>query len=148
MIRVIKILLLIQIFTQLFLVSCNNNKKKIRTEEYELGIKKETEIFADLKFDKRIYDFGDVSGDTTLIAKYYFKNTSNNNLIINYINPDCLCTSYKISKKFITPGDSAFIQLEFNTKGKIGKQKIYTTVSANTETKMYLLVLKANIINK
>ena len=81
-----------------------------------------------------------------LYAKYFFKNIGKNNLIIKYVNPDCICTGYSLSNDTISPGDSAYIELQFKTENKLGQQKIFTTVSANTDTKMYALIFKANVI--
>ncbi|MFV0507592.1 MAG: DUF1573 domain-containing protein [Bacteroidales bacterium] len=99
-----------------------------------------------MNIPKRVYDFGIInSSDTTLVAKYYFKNIGNENLIIKDVNPDCTCTNHSLSNSIVSPGDSAFIELEFNTKGKFGMQKIFTTIKANTEAKMHALILKVDI---
>lgn len=103
---------------------------------------------ANLEFRNKIFDFGKVNQDTLLSAKYYFSNISDDSLIIYYVNPDCICTEYSISNDTIMPGDSAFIKLTLNTSNKSGEQKIYSTVCANTKTRMYCLILKANVSEK
>ncbi|MCX6327671.1 MAG: DUF1573 domain-containing protein [Bacteroidia bacterium] len=131
-----KKLIILLLCTSIF--SCSN-KKNIQQSSQQREL-------ADLAFKIKFYDFGNVSNDTILFAKYFFKNIGKNNLIINYVDPDCTCTGYSLSNDTISPGDSAFIELKFKTENKFGKQKIYTTVCANTETKMYSLILKANVI--
>ena len=99
-----------------------------------------------LEFDNLIVDFGDVSNDTTLVATYVARNTGKNDIVIAYVNPECTCTSYHISKTTLPPNDTLSIALTFDTKGKINKQLVYATVRANTEVEMHKLLIKANVI--
>ena len=94
-----------------------------------LNLKSEDELV----IRKRAIDFGVVSANTDSI------------IVINYVNPECSCTGYKVSNYHIEPRDSVYVDLELNTKGKYGEQKIYTILRAETETKMYKLILKANV---
>ena len=99
----------------------------------------------DLQFLEKKIDFGSAPQDTILFARFHFINTGNNNLYIKSVDPDCTCTGYYINKNGIPPGDTAYIQLEYNTKNKYDDQKVYAIVEANTNIKMYKLTLKANI---
>lgn len=99
----------------------------------------------ELVIRKRTIDFGVVSADTLLQARYYLINNTDSIIVINYVNPECSCTGYKISNYHIEPRDSVYVDLELNTKGTYGEQKIYTILRAETETKMYKLILKANV---
>lgn len=101
-----------------------------------------------LSFINKRADFGNVPPDTLLVQTFNFINTGNNNLIINYVNPDCICTGYTLSEDTILPGDTAHINLKFDTHNKYGSQKIYTIVSANTKPKLNKLTLLANVKNK
>lgn len=128
------ILSIIVLFT---LGSCNQNK----------NIDKEELNYSNLLFEQKYIDFGTVSGDTVLTAIYNFKNTSEHTLIIDYVNPDCTCTDYYLSNDTIPSGESAFIELYFDTTDKYNEQKIHAVVCANTSTKFYKLTLLA-IINR
>lgn len=99
----------------------------------------------DLKFVQRRVDFGVVTKDTILCARYDFINTGKDSLIINYVAPDCSCTGYELSKKEIAPNDSAYILLKLSTKDKAGPVEIYSTVAANTQTKLYSLQILADV---
>ena len=94
----------------------------------------------------KVVDFGIVKEDTILNARYYLMNKGNTEIKINYVNPDCSCTDYYVSNYTIKPNDSIFVDLSFDTKQKYGVQKLYTIISADTETKMYKLTLKAIIV--
>lgn len=99
----------------------------------------------ELTIRNKVVDFGTVSGDTLLQARYYIVNNTDSVIRINYVNPECICTGYEISSYQINPQDSIYIDLSLSTKGKYGEQKIYTIMSAETAVKMYKLTLKANV---
>ena len=132
-----KYLTLLFLFVMILTNSCNDAKvsKKL----------KEPATITDIKFDKKVINLGDATNDTLLTAKYKFYNTGNSPLIIEYVNPDCICTKYEISKDTVLPNDSAFIKLYLDTHDKYGEVKLYSTVCANTKTKFYKLTMNVNI---
>lgn len=136
--KIISILLILQIIC--ILSACNQKKQKQITIDSQDSIAQTT-----LKWKNKICDFGIVKQDTIISAQYTFYNTGDKELIILYVNPDCNCTSYELSRKKIPINDSAFIKLSLNTQNKIGKQHLYTTVCANTKARMYKLTLKAYV---
>lgn len=103
---------------------------------------------AEIEFQNKIFDFGTLRDDTIVSARYSFKNTGNNPLIIKRVVPDCHCTGYKLGNDTIFTGQSDTLVLNFSTKDKIGPQKIYTIVTANTKIKMYKLTLLANVVKR
>jgi len=92
-----------------------------------------------VSFARKSFDFGEVSRDTLLLAKFWFKNTGDTTLVVEYVIPDCLCTRFNLSNDTISAGDSAFIELALSTIDKFGPLKIYTTLATNTDEKYYLL---------
>ncbi|MCH5305750.1 MAG: DUF1573 domain-containing protein [Rikenella sp.] len=90
-------------------------------------------------------DFGHVSADTSLVATFVARNTGTEDLVVYYVNPDCSCTEYHLSKPIAHPGDTLTITLRFSTRHKIGEQKLYTIVRTNTEEQMDRLLLKADV---
>ncbi len=99
-----------------------------------------------INFENKIVDFGEVVKGEVLDAVYTFTNEGNSTLIIEYVNPDCTCTSHSVSNKEILPGEQGEVRLQLDTKDKYGKQKIFAVVKANTKTKFYRLLLKASIL--
>ncbi|MEN6456637.1 MAG: DUF1573 domain-containing protein [Prolixibacteraceae bacterium] len=51
----------------------------------------------------------------------------------------------KFTKDTIMPGENGFIDLTYNIKNKIGAQKLYAVVKANTEARFYKLTFKMEI---
>ena len=101
--------------------------------------------FAELKFLQHKIDFGSVPGDTLLTGKYNFLNPSRDTLIITSVNPDCTCTGYTLSRERIPPNDTGFILLKVSTKNKSGAVVLYSTITANTATRLYSLKMMANV---
>ena len=98
-----------------------------------------------MKIENSVVNFGIIERDTVLSADFKLINTGKNDIVIEYINPDCKCTNYSITKMVIPPKDTSIVTLQFDTHGKNYDQTIYTTLKANTEEQMYKLLLKANI---
>lgn len=105
----------------------------------------DTTPLATLRFDTRTIDFGNVPSDTLLATRFVLRNTGDYPLVVYYVNPDCSCTGYTLSKPVARPGDTLSIALRLSTRHKIGRQKLYTVVRANTAEQMYRLLLKADV---
>jgi hypothetical protein len=100
---------------------------------------------AELRFMQKKIDFGYVPGDTVLTGKYDFVNPSADTLVITSVNPDCTCTGYTLSKERIPPHDSGYITLKVSTREKTGAVVLYSTISANTPTRLYSLKMMAHV---
>jgi hypothetical protein len=102
-----------------------------------------------IKFEKKVIDLGNFfEGDSILVANYIFKNTGKNPLLIEYVNPECTCTGYTFTKDTIFENKEGFINLTYNIKKRIGKQKLYAIVKTNTNAKFHKLILKLNVLEK
>lgn len=102
----------------------------------------------DLDFQPKVINFGTVHNDTVLTAKFVLKNISKNKIDINYVNPECSCTDYYVSKYVLNSNDTASIILTVNTAGKFGKQKIYTIVNYGEKEAMKKLTIKCDVYEK
>lgn len=101
----------------------------------------------ELLFFNKHHVFGTVQQDTLLKARFYFVNISKRVVQIEYVNPECSCTGYILSKKKLMPKDTAYVELRFDSKGKYGLQKIYTIMKADTYVKMYKLTIYADVFS-
>jgi|GEM_PF-683061 len=93
-------------------------------------------------FNQKEYDFGSVLKGDTVKTSFVLKNEGKNTLIIRKIQPSCGCTASKVDKMEIPAGDSATIQIEFNTLGREGEDlktlTIITNDPAHPVSKIYL----------
>ena len=98
-----------------------------------------------IEIKPKMIDFGSVISDTVLIARFSIKNAGTELLYIQRLKADCICTSVESNKALATPGDSIVVTMKLNTKGKEGKNVVYTTFMANTKEIEHKLRLVAKI---
>lgn len=134
------------------LLSCNKKEETTTTSKESItqspiSTESKTSLdLTDLKFNESVVDLGTIKTvDTLLVAHYTFKNIGKFPLLIEYINPDCSCTDYEHTKDTIPVNGDGFVNLKFDTKNKVGPQKVYAVVKANTKDKFYRLLLKVNL---
>ena len=85
-----------------------------------------------IAFEHTDFDFGTVDNGEKVKHSYKFKNTGNEPLIISSAKGSCGCTVPKWPSEPIAPGGTGQIDVEFDSKGKPGKQTKRVTVTANT----------------
>src|SRR5579863_3634709 len=122
--------------------ACSNLHKDNRSPDQDPP---DSTLHSELQFRRNKIDFGSVPVDTVLTGKYDFLNPAKDTLIITSVNPDCTCTGYTLSREKIPPGDSGYILMKVSTKNKSGAMVLYSTVSANTPTRLYSLKMTAHV---
>ncbi len=122
------------------LVSNSKTASKKKTEKKE--------PLPELVFDYKTYDFGVVDHGDTVSHKFYFVNNGDAPAIISEASSSCGCTVPEYPKKPIKPGQRAFIQAVFATKGKLNTQKKSITIKANTEPNYTTLYLTGEVYNR
>jgi hypothetical protein len=101
-----------------------------------------------INFAETTFDFGDVDEGETVSHVYKFTNTGKEPLVIKDAKGSCGCTVPKWPKTPIPPGEQGEIQVEFNSKGKSGKQSKRVTINANTDPAQTFLTISGNVIGK
>ena len=93
---------------------------------------------AEFSFLDKNHDFEDVKEGVVLTHEYEFKNSGTAPLIIADYEVNCSCTKINFPKQPVLPGESAKIQLSFDTEGKYGFQsrQINLLSNANRKTKL------------
>ncbi|MCZ4695160.1 DUF1573 domain-containing protein [Ancylomarina euxinus] len=131
------------------LVSCKQSVQAESTNKSEIqkndGNVKEEKPYPKFDFSKEIHKFGIISEGEIIVCEFYFRNTGNANLIIKSIESSCGCTAVKWNKKPIKVGEESKITVEFNSKGRHGKQYKVLTIFANTKRKVKELKITATI---
>ncbi len=98
-----------------------------------------------MAFEETDFDFGTVEEGEHVKHTYKFKNTGNEPLIIASAKGSCGCTVPKWPSDPIAPGQSGVIDVEFDSKGKPGKQTKRVTVTANTVPAQSFLNITGNV---
>ncbi len=162
----------IYLFAFCFIFACAENKKKsenkdakeseysstiIAEEPTKEELKKELseseiekiENLTSMSFDKTTHDFGKIIVDTENRAFFTVTNTGKKPLIIENVAASCGCTTPKKPEKPIPPGKSDRIEVGFHPRdGQLDAQEKSITVSANTDSKMEVLKIKAFVLPK
>ena len=100
---------------------------------------------AEMTFEKKEHDFGTITQNVPVIAKYKFKNTGTQPIIISQVKKTCGCTVPKWPEQPILPGEEAVIEAEYNAKSPGAFNKTITVVSNAEENYIYLR-LKGKVI--
>jgi hypothetical protein len=98
-----------------------------------------------MTFEQTDFDFGSVKEGEKVKHTYKFKNTGSEPLIISSAKGSCGCTVPKWPSEPIAPGATGVIDVEFDSKGKPGKQTKRVTVNANTVPAQTFLNISGNV---
>jgi hypothetical protein len=98
-----------------------------------------------VEYSESSFDFGTIPEGEKVSHEYKFKNTGNEPLVISNAKGSCGCTVPQWPKTPIAPGESGSITVEFNSKGKPGKQTKRVTVTANTNPPQSFLTITGQV---
>jgi len=88
-----------------------------------------------LSFDKLQHDFGKVNeSDGSVTYDFAFKNAGTAPLVIQNVTTTCGCTTPEWPKQPIRPGDTGFIKVGYDVKGRPGAIDRTITVHSNDPT--------------
>lgn len=95
----------------------------------------------ELSFEKSTHDFGQVKEGEVVTHHFKFTNTGEKPLVIAQAKPSCGCTTPKYPKDPIAPGESADIEVGYDSKNRPGKFKKSIRIVSNTvpnQTTLYI----------
>lgn len=92
-----------------------------------------------------MHDFGTVKEGVKLMHVFKIKNVGKEPYLIADAKPSCGCTVPSFSKKPVLPGETAEIEIEFDTKGRLGNNIKEVSVSSNADQEIKLS-FKAEVV--
>lgn len=101
-----------------------------------------------MSFENETVNFGTIKEGEKFEHKFVFKNTGTKPLIIDQSWGACGCTVPDWPKTPIAPGQTASINVIFNSTDKVGHQEKHVYVTANIPTKKMTLTLMGEVIGK
>lgn len=102
-----------------------------------------------IHFDKVHHDFGRITPDRKVAAKYRVTNTGNAVLSLTQVRPSCGCTYTMLGKWSLAPGESTEIEAMFDPKGlKGGVRKSIEVVCTDPKTPTVSLTLEAEVVQE
>lgn len=94
------------------------------------------------------FDFGTVDEGEIVKHVFKFKNVGSEPLVISNCKGSCGCTVPTWPKEPIPPGANGEINVEFNSRGKVGSQSKRVTVTANTNPTETFLEIRGEVRGK
>ena len=91
------------------------------------------------------YNFGKVTEGEKVTFNFRFKNSGSKPLVIASTSASCGCTVPEKPERPILPGETGFIKVVFNSKGKMGHNEKNITVMANTNPAFPMLLLSGDV---
>ena len=147
----------ISIISGIFLTACGS-----QVSDLELRVAKlETEIasmrkgggstivpagaFPKFTFEQEEHNFGQIRDGDIVSHTFRFTNSGEAPLIISKATAACGCTVPQWPKQPIPVGGSGEIQVQFDSSNKPGMQNKVVTITANTESKVKKLLIRAQV---
>ncbi len=117
----------------LALGACNSQNGSKAPSDAGTTVQDTSKGAPEITFDKQLHDFGKIVAGEVVEYSFKFKNTGGSDLLINRAEASCGCTIPEWPKAPIRPGDSAYIKVKFDSKGRpegYTEKEIY--IQANT----------------
>ncbi len=101
-----------------------------------------------IAFANDTYSFGMIAQGTKKSYRFPFKNEGKKPLIIENADVTCGCTVAQIPQAPILPGETAYIDVEYDSKGKIGEQNKVITLTTNAYPRTHKLFMKGLVVSE
>jgi len=99
-----------------------------------------------LTFEKKLHDFGDLTGKETVSTALKYSNTGDRELVIKNVRTTCGCTAGVPAKMILAPGEESTVEVSFIAKGKRGKQRKPISFTSNDpKQRVQTIYITANI---
>ncbi len=104
-------------------------------------------IWANVQWDKKVCNLGDVIHKVPVTAVFTLKNTGGKPILINRVKGSCGCTKIDYSHKPLLPGKSTKIEATYNA-ANLGNFTKTVRVFLNDEKAVHTLTLKGVVVKK
>jgi len=103
-------------------------------------------------FQEEFHNFGSLQAGELVSYSFCLKNTGTNKIKVENAETDCGCLTAEYPEEEILPGDSAFVDVLFNSSGETGKvyKEIAVTINAVHKQQVKLSIaalVKNELIN-
>lgn len=92
-----------------------------------------------------VYNFGTVREGEKVQYHFRFVNSGTKPLVITQASASCGCTVPERPEKPILPGDTGYIKVAFDSKGRLGMNEKTITVQGNVKPFFPMLLLTGNV---
>ena len=92
------------------------------------------------------YNFGKVTDGEKVEYSYRFRNTGKHPLIVSSAVASCGCTVPEKPEEPLKPGETGFLKVVFNSKGRVGEVHKEITVTSNAYPAFPVLQLTGQVV--
>ncbi len=115
-------------------------------KEEKARLAEEKAKMTSMEFDKMSHNYGKIKADTDNETVFWVTNTGKKPLEIESVSASCGCTMPLKPENPIMPGKKDKIEVVFHPKSsQVGPQNKTITVVANTDPKMVVLTISAEV---
>ncbi len=139
--------LLAVVFLSGMIFSCNIRNTNINGDAQASDASKNFNDSTTVQLIDSVYNFGTVSDGEKVEYSYRFRNTGKNALIISSAVASCGCTVPEKPEEPIKPGETGFLKVVFNSKGRVGEVHKEITVTSNAYPKFPVLQLTGQVVS-
>ncbi len=129
-------------------ISCDIRRKDKIADDLEtqkaLALKDSTSV----QIIDSAYNFGKVTDGEKVVYSYRFKNTGTKPLVVVEATASCGCTVPQKPERPILPGETGFIKIVFDSKGRVGNAHKTITVKSNANPEFPQLFLTGDVVAK
>lgn len=129
------------------LVSCDNRRNDKISDDAATQIAQALKDTTSVLIIDSSYDFGKVTDGEKVNYSFRFKNMGTKPLVIAEATASCGCTVPQKPEKPILPGETGFIKIVFDSKGRVGTAHKTITVTSNAKPEFPQLVLTGEVIS-
>ncbi|MFY0254260.1 DUF1573 domain-containing protein [Chitinophaga sp. 30R24] len=118
----------------LLIAACNNANKNSAHEGTGVGNGKTIDAGqAGLAFEEKVHNFGEIQEGEKVEYSFKFTNTGTSPLVIEDAISSCGCTVPEWPKAPIKPGQSGYMKVIFDSRGKSGYTEKEISVKINND---------------
>lgn len=117
----------------------------VNTYSQELTTLNSNTKAAEISWEKKVFDFGELKQGIPVSTEFTFKNSGSDYLIIDRVSTSCGCTATDYPKEPIAPEGSATIKVKYNAKSK-GAFNKSITIYSNDKASSSVLRIKGSVI--
>ena len=134
----------------LVIFSCKKEAKKLDEPKKPVPSFQESAKVPKTKveFDRVMHDFGEIEQGKIVETVFTIKNVGDKDLFIVDAYASCGCTVPEVTKEAIKPGESAPINVKFDSNGKSGEVTKTVNVRCNTPKIIEQIKIKVSIKTK
>lgn len=100
-------------------------------------------------FEPTTFDFGNMTQGEKKSHTFMLKNEGKSDLLIRRVRSSCGCTAVAPSKSTIAPGETAPIEVTFDSRGKRGRQsKSITVITNDPKNPTTTLRISSNVVTE